>query len=282
MDTNSPLEPVSEDELHAYVDGLLGAERRAQVRQWLLDHPEHAARVDAFRRQNDQLRALFKAVLDEPVPARLLRAAAPRFGAAWQRLAAGVLVALLGGVAGWQLRAQAPVTMAQAPAADAGGRETSAAFARRAAVAHAVYAADQRRPVEIDAGHEDQLVAWVSKRMGDPIRPPHLQALGYTLDGGRLLPGASGPVAQFMYTNGEGRRLTLYVANDLRAVVAKAGETDAAQGTAETAFRYAQEGSVNVFYWVDGRLGYAIAADESREVLGRVSGAVYRALEGRP
>jgi anti-sigma factor RsiW len=61
-------------------------------------------------------------------------------------------------------------------------------FAQRAAIAHAVYSPDQRRPVEVGADHEDQLVTWLSKRMGAPMKPPHVQALGYPLDGGRLLP----------------------------------------------------------------------------------------------
>jgi anti-sigma factor RsiW len=32
--------PVTEDELHAYVDGELPAERRADVEAWLAAHPE--------------------------------------------------------------------------------------------------------------------------------------------------------------------------------------------------------------------------------------------------
>ena len=43
-------------------------------------------------------------------------------------------------------------------------------------------------------------------------------------------------------------------------------------------FRFAQEGAVNVFFWVDGPFGYAISADAERAVLARVSGEVFRQL----
>ncbi len=152
-------------------------------------------------------------------------------------------------------------------------------------VAHAVYSPDARRPVEVDAAHEDQLVAWLSKRMGAPMKPPHLQVQGYELEGGRLLPGGQGPVAQFMYRNELGSKLTLYVSNDIGdlgsaaspGAAGGAGTTPGAANT-NTAFRFARQGSVNVFYWVDGAFGYALSADADCSVLARVSAEVYRQL----
>jgi anti-sigma factor RsiW len=158
---------------------------------------------------------------------------------------------------------------------------SASGFAQRAAVAHAVYSPDVRRPVEVDAAHEDQLVAWLSKRMGAPMKPPHLQSQGYTLEGGRLLPGGQGPVAQFMYRNELGSKLTLYVSNDVADLGSAAGPGGAAKPgakNADTAFRFAQEGAVNVFYWVDGPFGYALSSDVDRSVLARVSTEVYQQL----
>ena len=42
IDRNSP---VTEDELHAYVDGELPPDRMNAVEAWLADHPEQAALV---------------------------------------------------------------------------------------------------------------------------------------------------------------------------------------------------------------------------------------------
>ena len=42
-----PKIPVTEDELHAFVDNELPAERRGDVEAWLAAHPEEAARVQS-------------------------------------------------------------------------------------------------------------------------------------------------------------------------------------------------------------------------------------------
>ena len=47
----------------------------------------------------------------------------------------------------------------------------------------------------------------------------------------------------------------------------------------EKALRFAQEGEVNVFYWVNGPFGYAISANADKAELARVSGEVYRQLD---
>ena len=43
-----PTIPVTEDELHAFVDNELPAERRGDVEAWLAAHPEDAERVQGI------------------------------------------------------------------------------------------------------------------------------------------------------------------------------------------------------------------------------------------
>jgi anti-sigma factor RsiW len=138
-------------------------------------------------------------------------------------------------------------------------------LAHNAAIAHVVYSPEVRHPVEVGADQETHLVQWLSKRLGTPLKVPHFSAEGFDLVGGRLLPGEQGPVAQFMYQDAQGRRLTLYV------------RTDAAENR-ETAFRYTLEGKVSVFYWLDGRLGYALSGELPREQLLRIAEAAYKQL----
>ena len=141
------------------------------------------------------------------------------------------------------------------------------ALARNAAIAHAVYTPEVRHPVEVGGEQEAHLVQWLSKRLGTKLQPPALSPLGYQLIGGRLLPGdGDGPVAQFMYEDGKGQRLTLYVAKE-RA------------GRQETAFRYTQEKDLSVFYWIDGQLGYALSASLPKQALGKIADVVYAQLE---
>ncbi|WP_454776038.1 anti-sigma factor family protein [Janthinobacterium tructae] len=256
------MQAISEAQLHALADGVLQEEQRAAVDAHLRAHPQDAARVDAWREQNRQLRALFDPVLDEAVPPALWQAAAPpAANYAWYRpamqAAAAIVLLIAGGAGGWLLRGGDSVTASASPIS----------LARSAAIAHAVYTPEVRHPVEVGVEQEAHLVQWLSKRLGSKLQPPALSPLGYHLIGGRLLPGdGDGPVAQFMYEEGTGKRLTLYVARE-RA------------GKQETAFRYTQEKDLGVFYWIDGQMGYALSARLPKAELGKIADAVYAQLE---
>jgi anti-sigma factor RsiW len=259
---------VTEAELHAYIDGELTQTRRQEVQAYLAQHPDIGLRVQAYEHDKRALRQWFDPVLTQvvPDPLRRLTQAPPGKSSkqvAWlsrwslQRVAAGFAIAILSGSVGW---------LAHGHVATKPILAERSALPHQAAVAHAVFSPDARRPVEISAAQEDQLVTWLSKRLGTKIKVPKLGLLGYELIGGRLLPGSSGPVAQFMYHDASDQRLTLYVSMDM------ADQQD-------TAFRFAQEGAVNVFYWVDGKFGYALSAGLPKDELARVSRAVYEQLD---
>ena len=262
---------IHDDDLHGYVDRQLTAERRAEVELYLADRPEERARVQAWQRQKALLHGLLDPVLDEVLPPALLARRVPwRQASGWRALAAGVVGAVLSAAIAWTARGVVDHREAQAIASAGPGAHALSGFALRAAVAHAVYAPEVRRPVEVAADQEQQLVTWLSKRLGTPMRAPALKPVGYELIGGRLLPGESGPVAQFMYHDATGQRLTLYVTRQ---------PPKSADG-APTAFRFGQEGTVNVFYWVDKDFGYALSSSVDRQELTRVAHEVYRQLGG--
>jgi anti-sigma factor RsiW len=60
--------PVSEAELHGFVDGDMDRGRREAVQAFLAASPADAARVETWRRQNDTIRAAFAPVETEPLP----------------------------------------------------------------------------------------------------------------------------------------------------------------------------------------------------------------------
>lgn len=273
--------PICETDLHAYADHVLPDARRAEVEAYLSSHPDEAERLQAYQTQNLALKDLFNPVLDEPLPEKLLTltsapaAIAPQgdfpLGAvdpkkrpyfsrgSLERIAASLLIAVVSGVSGWLAHGQYQTVVRSAQVVP---------LSRQAAVAHVVYSPDVRRPVEVRAEQEDQLVTWLSKRLGTQIYPPKLGALGYELIGGRLLPGSSGPVAQFMYHDASGQRLTLYVTTENTA-------------NQETGFRFTREGAINVFYWIDGKFGYALSAGIDKSELASVATAVYDQLENK-
>lgn len=245
------MHEVSEQDLHAYVDGRLDAGRRQEVEAHLATDAAAAAKVAAYRRQKAGLHALFDPTLDEPIPPRL-RKPVPRARPAL-RYAALLGWLAVGLVAGWVARGPGatPLSMASLP--------------QQAAIAHAVYSAEVLHPVEVGADQEAHLVKWLSKRLGNEVRPPDLREAGFQLMGGRLLPGTTGPAAQFMYQDAKGQRLTLYVRTH-------------APDKHETAFRYEKSDGVGVFYWVDGPLGYALSGELERARLLEVAKLVYHQL----
>src|SRR5262245_4253380 len=256
----SDEQPITDAELQAYADGRLGEERSRAVEAWLAARPDDAERIAAYRRLGEELRRAYDPVLDEPLPEWLGGAHTPR--PRWRgfaRAAGWVTIGLaLGALAGWQVR--------DARSLAASRSDLATAMAHRAAVAHAVYSPEVRHPVEVGADQEAHLVTWLSKRLGTQLRAPKLESVGYSLVGGRLLPGENGPVAHFMYQCPQGTRVTLYVRTGM-------------SGNRETAFRYSLDGNIGVFYWVDSKVGYALSsADISKEALLNVANAAYQQL----
>ena len=257
-----PKLPVSDAELHAYVDGQLGGDRVATVEAALLQDADLAARAAAYRAQNTALRAALDPWLAEPLPADLLAAALPgskgRPQPGWTTYGAWAAMLVIGVVLGWGAR---EATLARA------GVPTT--FAKQAAFTHALYAVDPRRPVEVSASEEQSLVTWLTKRTGQAARAPDLSSVGFHLVGGRLVAGNQSPTALLMYENAAKERLTL----QWRPLPA---------GTSGAAFRYDVEDGVGVFYWIDAACAYAISGTISRSDLLAVANAVYAQLAAPP
>lgn len=271
MDTPN-TQPLTDADLHRLLDGeVLGAERDALLQRLQAD-PLGRERLAQWQTQREAIRQLHAGVLHEPLPPSLLEAVNRADDAQarvtgwwrWGGMAAGIVLAF---GAGWLSHQQWPGNTT------ARGRQlaTLPAFARDAAVAHVVYAPEKRHPVEVGALEQEHLVQWLSRRTGKPLKVPRLDALGYELVGGRLLPGDAGARAQFMFENTQGVRITLY----LGALSPTPGQAGA---SGETAFRFAQEGPVPGFYWVDQGFGYALSGPLSRDALMALAEAVYRQL----
>ncbi len=245
--------PITDADLHAAADGCLEPDREEALEAHLAAHPGDAEKLAFYRQLNRELHAAYDPILAESGPANW--AARPR-RRWWQyppaRVAAAFTLLLIGAGGGWILRdlqAVPPDTLS---------------LAQEAAVAHAIYVAEVRHPVEVPGSEEAHLVQWLSKRLGGPVKAPHLAALGYQLVGGRLLPSADGAAAQFMYENASGGRVTLYIRTGTRH--------------SDTAFRFLEEDGLSVFYWRDATFGYALAAELPREPLLEICNAIYAQL----
>ena len=248
--------PITEDDLHAYVDRVLEPERRAEVADYLGEHPEVARRVDAFAGQRELLRGALAPIAEEPLPpelnlSRMIESRARRRSVIPWAMAAMLLLSI-GGLGGWAVRG----ALQPSP----GGL---VALAQEAAVSYSVYAPDHVRPVEVRAADSAQLVQWVSDRLHRPVKVPDLTASGYRLMGGRLVATSHGPAAMFMYDDDRGSRIVM-LTRPMSSADQNAPMTPQSQG------------DVGGFAWADDGLGYSLVGHAAPESLRPIANEVRR------
>ena len=290
-------QPVSDMELHALVDGQLASERMEAVTNYLTSNPEAAGRVAAWKADKAALGRLFAQAAHVPpnsatqsLTAQLaerlsaqsmtvahkpsaLAAAKGRWGTAW-RVAATVSLVLVGSLAGW---ASANFSGMDLGGGIAGGFSYTPAplqtFAAAAVRAHKFYTQDSPFMVEIGGDRRDDLNGWVSQRLGQRVVGPDLSGVGFELIGGRTLPTANGPGAQYIYRDQSNLWLTLFVA--------------APRVRVDRDLTIYQQAEITGVYWADGGLAYALIGqiggpDRLLEVSGKVRNSMADSLRKSP
>ena len=218
----SPVQPVTEDDLHAFIDGQLPPVRRETVLRHLDANPAAAAKVAAYGAQRAALRA---ALLDRsgaapPAPRLSLASLAgetirrQRRRGFW-RIAASALVAAMLGAGGGYYAATSTTPSRQERAVALLGEQAAATFV--------VFAVDTQHPVDVGPADLPRLRQWLSARLDRPVDPPPLDMLGYRLIGARLVATEhGGAAALILYENEGGDRIGLLLrpmAPDLRATL---------------------------------------------------------------
>ena len=256
--TRTPEAPIGEDDLHAFVDGVLDPSRMAAVQAFLAARPDEAARLRAIAAQRDALRAALAFKAAEPMPARLridhLRAA--RRQSAWARarvaVAAMVLLAVGAGL-GWGIRDTlgpqlAVIERTQPPAPDV----ASPPFKRIEASARVVH-----------------IGAWLRREMGQFVPVPDLTGFGFALDGAVVQPGPEGAAAVLRFVDADGIVLS----------VSRRPSSD----PASRPMRCTDEpGGIVTYSWSDGRHLHLVTAQLTRERLRPIALEVERAMEAPP
>ncbi len=265
MNRSAMHENAMINDVSAYLDGQLGPDEAAEVEARLSGDPAELGRYSAYARHKQLLRDgadellqptvdLKTAALERELARKLERQA--RYGQVsrvrlWAMRTAAAVVLV---TAGWIGHAQFGAPSAPWPE-----------YVAEAVGAHRVFAGDTVRPVELDADAREEVVAWFSSKLGHAVDVPSLAPLGVEFIGARLQGTKEGPLAQFLYEDGAGHRLSLTIARHPEnaplfdfAVHDVAGE--------------------QVGYWTDGGLDYAVVARTSdtqiRAIAAELNGSI--------
>jgi anti-sigma factor RsiW len=253
------MHPITEEDLHGYIDRVLDPAREAEVSSYLDAHPDVATRINGYAQQRTDLRAALAPIAAEPLPpeldlARMIaQQRRPRQSSCGAFAAAAVVLLCLGGVGGWSLHGIGQP------------REGIVAIAQEAAANYAVYAPDQAHPVELRAADRAELVSWTTQRLGRPVAIPDLTASGYRFMGGRIVTTAHGPAAMFMYDDDRGTRLVM-LARPMQQADQNAPMTPHVQA------------GINGYAWADKGLGYSLVGPTASEALHPIANEVRRQL----
>jgi anti-sigma factor RsiW len=257
MTTNGPIDDL---DIVAYVDGELEPERIRELESWLSTHPEDAAKVHAYKLQNLLLSSLHEEMLSAPLPDAIGSAieppSPPLINRNGLRIAATLLLMLIGSLAGWGLNSLY-----------GGNRAPEQKFVQKALKAHVVFISGGPGVSETAVGKDDKLTDVYAQHFEYPLKVPNLAGAGFRTTGRRLLTGDGGPSAQFMYKDAAGRMVTLYVQSGF--------------DRSDMTFRLLAEDDMVAFYWTDGPLGYALTGSMERGDLLDLARMVYEKLPGR-
>ncbi|QJE72313.1 anti-sigma factor [Aerophototrophica crusticola] len=250
----APPRPVTEEELHAYADGLLARDRLPAVKAYLELNPAAAAEVATWREQNRALRLLF--------------AAGPAAGAdpAWEAEAAS-----LAGPKGRSAKVKAALARVggtrRLPAMAAGlallvtgalAGSTLPDNRTEDGVARFARAAERVHLITTGRGNGATLAALTQGR------GPDLRRLGWILEGIRPVRVGVEDAAQLIYGDGTGRRLSVLVGRPT--------------GPREASVSYRRRGEQVMFTWLDDNLAYALVGELPRAEMLRLADAVHDRL----
>lgn len=253
--------PITEDDLHAYIDGWLDETRATEVAAYLEKHPGLAARFGTYSGQRSLLRATLDPVAEEPVSTRLnlnhmIATRRQNRVSAWRVAAAAIVLLAVGGSGGWFMRDMMTPQ-----------NEGVVALAREASDSFATYAADRTRPVELRADNRVELVDWATERMGRKPVLPDLSKSGYRLMGGRVVSTPHGAGLMLMYDDDAGTRLVMLT----RPMEIDKNRTM----TAHT------QGNVDGWTWATNGMGYSLVGSMASDALHPLAENIRRQVEER-
>lgn len=247
------LQKFRQDEISAYVDGELDPERSQAFEIELENNRALKQKVSDYQRMNIGLKEIFDSNLSQPYPSLDNQKKSNNVQYFKLSIAAGLVS--IGIFIGILLQSLFITNDVQTT-------HIENELLSPASFAHAVYTTDKTHPVEVKASSKEHLTRWLSSRLHTEIIAPDLKSINYHLIGGRLLPSTNRMAAQFMYEKKDGSRITLY----LRRGVWE---------NQHQSFSFFNSDSTNIFYWINGEMGYAVVGKVNRSELLQIADAIH-------
>jgi anti-sigma factor RsiW len=249
--------PLTEDDLHAYVDDRLTTERKAAVEAYLAEHPEAAARVRSWRASSQLLRSALAWKVQEPVPVSLsvhrLAGQRLRRPSVLSPLAAGIVLGLMvGGAGGW---------FAHSRRIEGGA---IAVVGQEAAITHRMVSKG-RDVMQFITTDRARLARMTEMSLGRALTPPDLTASGYNFIGGEPITTIYGGACMFLYEDARGERMTLF----LRPMHRRDRDAPMQQVEAKDAAGYV---------WARDGMGYSVVSTTSPQALQQLSDQIREAM----
>jgi anti-sigma factor RsiW len=235
-----PTDLVTEEELHAYLDGELPDERKALVESYLRQRPDEMRRLNAYRADGEAIARIFAAGV-----------ARPRSGSRQLllRVASAVVLLAIGSSAGWVARDQL------LPSTDP--------LVQQAVAAHAMFATSSGPLSSLPLGDVARLETIISHELAARMRVLELNDLGYELVAAHMLPSPNARAVQLVYGSA-GRPISIYL--------------EARPGARETPFRNSRHGSISTVAWEDDDVACAISGEVEPKTLKAIGQRLYEAL----
>jgi anti-sigma factor RsiW len=245
---------ISDENLHAFIDGELRADGRAAVEAAIARDPDLGQRVALYRADKARIGETYGPLLDAPVPANWIALIEnpPRrpWPAAPLRTIAAIAAALLVLVGGPMLYRQA--TPHEEPIVEEALAARSDALPARQIVAvssEAQSAAANRA---------------MRATLAMPVKAPDLSHMGYTLVGMRTYDAvSSGKAVELLYRHSGNRAFALYVRKP----------------SGPPRFDQYKQGNLRVCIWQDDVIGTVMTGEMSAAEMQRLASLAYTGLE---
>jgi anti-sigma factor RsiW len=255
--TNSPR--ISEDELHAFIDGELDENRSEEINGIVAKDPVLARRIGAFRAGKKQLKEVFGGLRAEPLPAEWVQKIGdwssqqrPAFPKSYfpRHVITAIAASFLVIFGGWLVYERIGVPREDAIVAEALAARQNQSQAQETTAAVPTASQEERNNI-------------VSTALAMDLKAPDLTQQGYQLAAIRTYSGVPGGKAvELDYHNAENRLFTLYIRRP----------------SSPPRVDLLERGSVRICIWQDDVVGTVMAGEMSAGEMARIASLAYSGL----